>query len=312
MPIGQVSDVLPDPVLTALAVELGTGGPYASAQIAPTARVANDEFKYAKFGREDVKDDGKTKGAPGQPASEVGFGITYQTGSVQYHKLKSRIPDAIRANDVNGTIDKRRTRMLTNKLLLGAEKRIKDLCHAAAKTRAAPGTKWDAANPTIRNNILDAREIFRKNAGMYPNVMVLPPIVRTVVFSDSGILDLIKYTDPQFLAKGQVPTVENMVVVSPGAIEDTSNPGATQNIADVWSDDEVYYLYVDPQAGDDLEALTALRQVRSMATGGTGLYIKAYREPDESAEADWLSAHLNQTELVIADELILRQLDVLT
>jgi len=51
--------------------------------------------------------------------------------------------------------------------------------------------------------------------------------------------------------------------------------------------------------------------VRSMATGAEGLYTKLYRDPDDSAEADLVSVHLNQTELLVADALVLRQLDVL-
>jgi hypothetical protein len=308
---GQVTDVLPDPVLTGIMVELGTGGPGAAEIIAPVARVARDEFKYGKFKREDIKDDVQTKKAPGQPASEVDFGVTYASGSVEYHKLKSRIPDAIRANDAFNTLDTRRTKVLTNKLLLGVEKRIQNLCHAAANTKAAPAIKWDAANATIRADILAGKAAFRLQAGMNPNAIVIPPAVYDVLANDAEVLELVK-RNRDMLASEVLETILQMRVVVPGAIVDQSNPGAAQSIANVWADDEAYYLYVDDTAGDDLDALTALRQVRSMATGAQGMYTKKYRDSDESAEADWVSAHINQTEIVPAAELILRQLDVLT
>lgn len=59
-------------------------------------------------------------------------------------------------------------------------------------------------------------------------------------------------------------------------------------------------------------ALTALRQVRSQASTGTPYSAYRWRDPDQSAHTDWVAVDVNQDELVIADELILRQLDVLT
>lgn len=311
MPVGQVSTVLPDPVLTGLAVELGTGGPYAANMIAPVAKVMANDFKYAEFGREEIKDDAKQEVAPGMPASEVTFGVTYKAASIVERKLKSRIADTVRNNNPSGSIERRRTRVLTNKLMLGVEKRLAALLRGAPKTRAAPATKWDAAGAKIRDNMLAAKTVFRKNTGMEPNVAVIPPIVFDVIAADPTLVDMRKYRE-DLLASEVISEILRMKLVIPGAIEDTSNPGAASNVADVWSFDEVYYLYVDPSAGDDLEALTALRQVRSMASGAEGLYTKKYRDPDESAEADLVSVHLNQLELLVADSLVLRQLDVLT
>lgn len=311
MAFGQVTDVLPDPVLTGIMQELGVGGPYAANDIAPVARVSHDEFKYGKFKREEIKADVKTASAPGQPASEVTFGMTYESGHVVHHKLKSRIADVLRNNDQFNTLNARRTRVLTGKLLLDCERRVAALCHGASKTRSAPSTKWDASGATIRADILAGKQAFRLNAGYNPNVIVLPPSVNQVVANDSDVLELVK-RQRDMLASEALEQILQMRVIVPGAITDTSNPGATENIADVWADDEVYYLFVDPGAGDDVEAVTAIRQVRSMASGAQGMYTKLYREADESAEADILSAHLNQTELVVAEELILRQLDVLS
>lgn len=310
MPVGQISTVLPDPVLTGLAVELGTGGPYAAGVIAPVAKVVADDFKYGEFGREDIKDDAKQEVAPGNPASEVTFNITYKSASVIERKLKSRIPDSIRKNNPSGSIERRRTRVLTNKLMLGVEKRIAALLGVASKTKAAPATKWNAAGARIRDDILAAKTVFRRNAGMEPNVAVIPPIVFDAIAADPTLVDMRKYRE-DLLASEIISEILRMKIVVPGAIEDISNPGAATNVADVWNKDEVYYLFVDPSAGDDLDAVTALRQVRSMATGAEGLYTKKFRDPDDSAEADLVSVHLNQTELLVADALVLRQLDVL-
>ena len=119
-------------------IELGSGGPFASPRIAPVARVSRDEFKYGKFHREELKDDVKTTVAPGQPASEVDFGMSYVSATVEYHKLKSRIADVIRANDPFNSLNARRTRMLTNKLLLGVERRVHGVVRQVEEERPGP------------------------------------------------------------------------------------------------------------------------------------------------------------------------------
>ena len=309
----KVSDVRPDPVLTRLAVELGTGGPYVADTIAPVASVEADVFKYAKWGREDLRKKVKTRRAIGSTANTVAFAKEWAESAVEHHALKCDIPDEIRNNDPSGdTLNARRTKVLTNQLRLGVESRIYDLLHGASKTNTAPTTKWDGTNPTIRKNILEGKEVFRLQCGMEPNVIVLPPAVKNVVFSDSAILDLIKYTDGTFLAKGSIPVIENMQVVIPGALVDAANPGAAISVAAVWAADEVYYLYVDQTAGNDLSALTALRQVRSLAAASQPFVAKSWRDPDAMTNTDWVGVEVAQKELVLADELVLRQLDVLT
>lgn len=305
--------VLPDPVLTRLAVEYGTGGPFVADIIAPVAMVEKDLFKYRVWGREHSKLDVRSKRAPGAPAGRVTFAGTFATGTVAYHSLKTDIPDEVRNNDPNGdSLGERAVKVLVNKLRLRAENAIATLVEAATNTRMAPGTKWDNSG-TIRKDILGARETFRRQAGVYPTHIVVPPIVMQVIKNDSQILDLLKYTNGGLLANGRLPTLEGMVVVDPGAILDTANPGAAVSIADVWDKDEVYYLFVDSAAGNDLSSgQTALRQVRSMATGGTPYSVRNWRDPDPTTNTEWFACECNQIELVITQDFILRQLDVLT
>lgn len=311
---GSTTNVAPDPVLTRLAVELGQGGPGIADKIAPVATVVRDDFKYAKFGREETKDDVRTERAPGTGANEVTFGQTFATASVVNHSLKRRIADEMRNNAPDpGKIERRGTKILTGKLMLGNEKRVAALLEAASNTQTAPSTKWDAASgATIRKDVLAARETFRRQAGMYPNVMVVPPSVSAVMKNDSGLLELLKYTRGNLIEDGMISKFEGMSFLVPGQIEDASNPGAAQSFADVYNSDEVYYLFVDPAAGDDLEALTALRQVRSMATVAQPFTAVKWREPDATAYTDWVGVSCNQIELTIAPDLILRHLDVLT
>lgn len=314
MPIGgTVKDVRPDPILTGLAVELGNGGGYVADIIAPVANVAADTFKYTTWARDDIKSDVRTKRAPGVGANEVVMSQTFTEGSTEDRGLKARIPDNIRKNDPNpGSVERRRVKVLTGKIKLEVENNVATMVKTASNTRSAPSVKWDAANATIRADILAAKNVFRRQCGFNPTHLVLPPDVSAVVFNNSAILELVKYTYADLLAKGIVPRIENMNIIVPGAIQDTSNPGASQVIADIYNSDEAYYLYVDPSAGDDLETMTALRQVRSQTSVSTPFAAYQWREPDVSAHADWVAVDCNQKELVLSQALMLRQLDVLT
>lgn len=313
MPLGKITDVRPDPVLTRLAVELGTGGPFVADRIAPVTMVEADSFKYATWGREDIRTDVRSRRSVGTGAARVELSKSYTPATVKYRSLKSDIPDEIRNNDPNpGSLSARRVRVLTNKLRVEIEESVAGLLETATNTKAAPGTKWDAAGAKIRKDILDAKDAFRLQAGMNPNAMVLPPSVARWVFNDTGILELLKYTQGNLLANGMVPTIENMQVIVPGAIIDAANPGAAAAIADVYASDEVYYLYADPSAGSDIASMTACRQVRSLASAGTPFSAFTWRDPDASAKTDWAAVEVNQEELVLSQAMILRQLDVLS
>jgi hypothetical protein len=320
MPLNQISNVLPDPILTRLAVELGTGGPFIADMVAPVAQVQLDSFKYATWGQEEIKLDYKARRSPGQPANRIQLSKSYTAGNVLYRSLASDIPDEIRQNDPNGDqLDGRRVRVLTNKLRLEVETAVAALCQAATALSALTGTdQWDNAAPVnIRKNLLASKETFRAACGFYPNVLIVPPKAKKYMFAHSDFLSLIQYqAGPEFLKTGQIPVIDNMEVIIPGAIIDASNPGASQSIADVWSTalagtgnalKEIYFLYVDRTAGNDLEAQTAMRQVRSTATGGNAFNAYRWRNPDLSAKTEHVAVEVNQVELTVASGMLRRQ-----
>lgn len=311
--LDQIRTVRPDPVLSRLAVELGVGGEYIDDIIAPAATVESDTFKYSTFGREEIQDDTKIDRAPGVGADYVKISQTHTAGAVNYYSLNSRIPDETSNNAPSADeIRRRRVHVLTSKLKLGIAQRVFTLIDTATNTSAAPSTKWDAASPDIRGNILADIDTFRQQSGFLPTHLILPPLVARVVFNDTSILDLLKHTDGGKLADSKIPVIENMAVLVPGLIVDSSAPGASASIGDIYSKDEAYYLYVDSSAGNDLGATTALRQVRSTASTGTPFAVRRWRDPDVSANSEIVNVEVNQTEVTVSNSLILTRLDVLT
>lgn len=297
--------VLPDPVLSRIAVQYGTGGDYIADKIAPVARVPYDLFKYAVWGREDTRNDTQTSRAITAKANEVSFAKTYLAGQVEYRGLQSAIGDEDRQNDINGgaSLDARRVQVLTAKLRLEVEIKIQALADLGTAL-AVPGTGitggiWTTSTNNARATLLAGKEAFRQQAGRYPNTIVMSPACRNALFLNPAYSDFIRYVaGPEFIKTGMFPVVENMQIIAPEAIVDPSNPGtayATTAVTDVWSAKSAYFMYIDPTP-DDSSTMTALRQFRSVATGTEYLVYK-WRDPDASARCDHVAVLLNQKEI---------------
>lgn len=313
----QPRDVLPDPVLSRMSLEFGEGGPYAHDIIAPQSVLETDSFKFSIWEREELQAFWKALRTPGAPAAYIDFAKTFTPGVVEYYSLNNRIPDEVRGNDPDSTgLENRRSKILTTNLRMGIEQRIFDIINlVATRTVAAPAIKWGTHATAIPiGDILRAKNQFRLNCGYLPTHIVIPPAVMQELKQITNVVELVKHTHSDLLAKGTISdgdVIEGMIVVEPGGVTDSANPGAAASIGDIWNLDEVYLLYVDPTAGSDLAAPTALRQVRSTAAGASPFAVTKWRDPDVSAKSDVVTVENNQTEVLMSIELVITLLDVL-
>lgn len=312
MPL-QISEVAPDPVLTNLVIAKGTGGGFIQDDIFPPVPVNRDEGKYTVYKREEIKQDVETLRAIAAEANEVNFTLNYETYAADEHALVSKIGDRIMNNSPNPeALRRRRSLILNNRLRLGIETRIAALVNDdTVIANAVPAIKWDAANPTIEADIDAAKEAFVLASGFEANRIIFPPTVSKVVKRDPTIRELIKYTQNDLLVNGDLPpTVFNMKVLIPGALEDVSSPGAAENIARVWNLDNALLAYVDPSV-EDTETLTAGIQLRPKTlAGGMNLIAKTWRE--QKVDAEWFQVQRMNTEKVVAKSALYIIKDVLT
>ncbi len=304
-----ISDVAPDPVLTEIVQEHGVGGGFAQDEIMPTRTVARNDFKYMRWAMRDFIQGSQfdSRRAPGDTAKRA---ITpegsWLTGTVHERTLKDALPDEIMANAANqADYEAAIVRKLTNALRLEIENELE----AALTTTggsivdATPSVKWDAASGvTIEKNIDAAKAAFVLACGFEPNVMILPPLVRDVVKRDATIRDLRKYTEADIVKDGALPdTLFGLKLVTPGAIEDTANPGASASISRVWNGDNVVLMYVDMSAATDPTAMTAVTRFTSAANTGSQWAAYNWRDPDPSAKTSWYRVETFDDIIVTAD-----------
>lgn len=308
-------DVAPDPILTGFAVEFGHGGGFIADDVAPQVPVEGPTFKVPTYKNNRVDDDVLAAVGPNDSANEVvRYKPTFSAATALRYALRTRITREVRlapgvnplANAQNATLD------LTAKLRLGVEKRVKTLLDNATGT-ATPTTKWDAASGmTIEKDVDVRREAFAKASGYEATHIVIPPDVAKVMKRDSTIRDLQKYTNPDLLIGGDLPpTLWGLRVIIPGAFVNSANPGLSQNIARVWSTDNVYLVYVDPSFSGTGLGMTALGQFRWMEWG-TPFAAYTWPDPDKSVKADHVAVEVYQTEVKVCDAAIQRLTDVLT
>ena len=289
-------DVRPDPLLTAIAMEFGTGGGFANEQCVPRRGVANYEFKYAiwdigKF----TSDETETLRAPGAAANQdTDPSMTWVTGMCRANAKKTKLTDEDRATAPNpAALERAKVQRMVMSLRRMKEIRFRDLIQDTASIgNTVPSVKWDATSAvTIEKNIDAAKEAFLLQCGFEATHIVIPPAVAKVAKRDASIRDLIKYTQDNLLVNGDLPpTVFGLRVVIPGAVVNTGAPGATQALGRIWSADKVTLLYVDMSAASDPEALTCICEFGVDGfPGGMSYPVQTWRDPDQSAKTDWYS-----------------------
>lgn len=302
-------DVRPDPILTNIAMEYGTGGGFAYEQCVPARRVESREFEFAiwDLGKY-TTDDTEALRAPGAGANEdTDPGLTWTTGVVKTYALKTRIPDELRAEAPNpAALERAKVQRMVMSLRRRKEIAFAATCRdTATYAHTTPGVKWDAAaNVVIEANIDAAKEAFLLLCGYEPTHIVVPPAVAKVFKRDSTIRGLRKFTDESLLINGELPPVVfGLNVVVPGAVRSSSAAGVAPALARVWSTDDVTLLYVNPAAAADPEAMTAVMEfglTDPNFPSGASYPVTTWRDPDQSAKTDWYSVENSYMQQAVA------------
>lgn len=280
-----IEDVRPDPVLTAIAQQYGTGGGFATEMLLPSRMVGADSFKYMTWGLREFIQGAQydSRRAPGDLATRVEPpGGTWATGHVHERSLVKELPAEIAANAPNRAIyEQGISRSLVNHIRIEIEREFYGLVtNTSTISNATPAVKWDAASAVvIEDNIDAAKEAFIKQCGFEANYIVLPPAVADVVKSDSSIRELQKYTVNLINQGNLPPQLFGLNVVVPGAIEDAANPGASASIQRVWNTDKAILMYVNGAAANDPSEMTAVTRFYSEASIGQQYLIEQWPDP---------------------------------
>jgi len=292
--------------LTQFAMEnMGLGGPFAADRLAPVVRVPTTTGKYYKFSNiEALRDDFDALRAPKTESNEIRRSYTSATYTCQQYGLRELIADEEMDNADRAVIDPERDaiNLITRKLRLAIERRViaKLMSTTYITNNAAATAPWNAATGTDIEGDIDAAKLsVRKNGGVEPNTIVIPPHIAVAAKKDSKIRDLVKYTDPTLLVNGELPPrLFGLEVVIPMALFDEAAVGtSTPSVDFAWDDNSVLVCYVE-RSTPSKRSISLAYQFRRPVAGN--LDLAAYRYRDEGKHATVVEGLIEQTEEVVA------------
>lgn len=214
-------------------------------EISPALKVEKESDKYYVWDRGNIYRLPKTLRADGADSGEVEFALSNTTYQCEEYALKSRTTERQRKNaDSVLRLEQSKVRMVQELLMLDREQRVATLLttqgnwDSSVRTQLSGTDQWNNASfaGDIESDMDTGKEAVRSVIGLEPNHIIIPAAVAKVIKRDPTIRELIKYTQNNLLVNGDLPpTLFNMKVHIPGAINITSEEGAaTTTTADVW------------------------------------------------------------------------------
>jgi hypothetical protein len=257
--------------------------------------------------------------APGAPYRRMQTKIASDSYNCEDYGLEAPAPDEERKKyGAYFDLDVLKTRRLVDTIRVNREIRAKNLITGASVPSANVAVVWDnpASNP--KHDVDVARNIIRQQAGVLPNVLMLPWTIKTVLETHPLLADRFKFTTPGTTTEIQMAQYfgVNKVVVASNILA-TNNEGETFSPADIWGNVAVLGYINDVP---DLEVpsfgrtffWTAFTSEVTEDTGGTGpamtqggagpelMQIFTYR--DETVKSDIHRGEHYVTEKLVAPQ----------
>ena len=286
MPL-QTSQVHIDAALSNLSIAYTPGGMVAE-QCLPVLKVVKESDKYYKWDRGNMLRVPESKRSDGAESNKVTFDLTknnsYQCEEYAYNTdLTDR---QIGNSDSVLNLRANKAKFLKELLMLDQEKRVATLLTTTSNydssvyTTLSGTDQWnnDSFSGSIESDLDTGKEAVRGLIGFEPNIIIIPAAVAKVMKRDAQIRELIKYTKNDLLVNGDLPpTLFNMKVIIPTAINITSKQGASSDTtADVWGK-HVVMLYRPPQGSLETPAFGYILRQRNFLA-------KRWREESKAKE----------------------------
>ena len=237
-------------------------------------------------------DDGSAV-APGAPATEIDWTMdTAINFQIVDYKRRKTVPDTLVADATEPlNIREKTARAVAMQILLERERRAATLLQTAgsylsANQIAAPSTKWDNADRTDNEHMDDiqtAHEAIADATGMRGTTFACNLQTAHALIRKTDFLERVKYTS-QAMPDTLLDLIAQYVMCEEAYVGmaryKSSNPGAADTFADVWSD-APFILVVDPQPSEMYMGFG----VSPTTDAGTAL---SYRHPEEDRESEVL------------------------
>ena len=314
------TDVNPDPVASGIIQSFGRGGEFVHAQVAPLRTVSGKKFRHGKWNFADMQSAHHETKMPDKGPANVREhrGFSWDSDICVAHGLVEEWSDTDRKESALMGMEADHEMVIwqdiNHELGLGAEAEVKAALDAAANASTMTGTdQWNNASAVILSTFDDAKLAFRHQSGVNPTHVIIPEDCWDVLINDSTILGLMKYTTAgivQDANAGLLGPIRGIQPIVPTVLRNSANPGATASVAELWSSDKVYFVYVDPSAASNPKAFTALFYAQSMTIPGLNVAADSWRPTNLTKKWTNYAVTLNR-KLVAQAELIYRLDDVL-
>ena len=250
-----------DKVLTEISIEWPINKNFAGPMLFPAVNVKKQSDKYYVFDRETTKLEIHDVRAPGTVANEIpGRKVSVDTYYANEHSLQIAVTDEERTNvDVPLTPDQDAVELVTERIILGREKAMKDIAtntanYAAGHSTTLSGTaQWDVANYATSNPISDIRTGVRTiHSKLFspPNFALIPWLVMSNLEDHPDFIERIKYSERGILTEEIIASILGLpMVVVPGTGYSTAAAGVaatSANITYLWGKD-VILAFVPPR-----------------------------------------------------------------
>jgi hypothetical protein len=308
MPLHQ--DLHIDRPLTNYAVEYKNGA-FIASQVAPFVPVNNKSDDFVVFTKADKFSLPNDLRGPKDEAKETTWGTGSETYACKDRALKDFISDAMAANaDVNINPNERTTGFLVDLLLLGFEKRVRDLAFTYAnyatsglRVTLAGDDQFSSSATSDPIGVIDTAV----NACFMPaNTLIMGKAVYDVLKRHPQLLDHVKGgSTSQNAAKvnlqnmAEIFEVDRILVGQ--AKYNTSRKGQTAAYSYLW-DDSVVAAYIDPSV--TLDNLTAWKTFRwNQESTGAGYKVRRYRDEKRGGGGNVIEAEMSIDEKAICADL---------
>jgi hypothetical protein len=241
-----------DQVLTNISIEWPINREFIGNRLFPSLRVTKQSNKYGIFDREKWKLEAHDVRAPGTLANEIpGMKWSLDSYYANEHSLQIAVTDEERENaDAPLTPDADATDLITMRVMLGREKKMKDMAtdvnnYATGHTVTLSGTaQWnDYTNSDPIGNVRTAVRTIHSKLFEGPNMMIIPWLVMSTLEDHPDFIERIKYSERAILTADIVAAVFGIPnVVIPGSGYSTAGTGVavtSSNTTYLWGKDVI-------------------------------------------------------------------------
>lgn len=236
-----------DKVLTQISLGFPNNGMVGDV-LFPTVRVRKQSDLYYEFGREHWLPEDEYR-APGTPAIEIpGLEVSTNPYFAREYALAIPVTDEERQNaDSPLDPDRDGTELVTNKLMLRRELRIKDMATTAANYNAnhtvtlAGTDQWsDLANSDPIGDVKAGIRQIHSALFVEPNVGIFPYEVMSILEDHPDFIQRIQYSQVGVLTADLIAALMGLgKIVVPGLGYNSGVPGGTETLGYLWGKDVI-------------------------------------------------------------------------